>query len=132
MLVWRDQFTFKPSARAVRRHLRPFHIRSRRCSKWPGNNIFGDKADVVFYRSDPEALQVLERPGSLLSWLQPHFPEDLAFFGADGRCKLVSVTHEKDVWILDEEFARSLPKHIVLAKDMINATDWTKFFEYVF
>jgi hypothetical protein len=94
--------------------------------------MFGHKADVVFYRSDPEALQVLERPGSLLSWLQPHFPEDLAFFGTDGRCSLASVTHEEDVWILDEDFARSLPKHIVLAKDIINAKDWKEFFDYVF
>jgi hypothetical protein len=132
MLVWRDQFTFRPSARAIRRHLGPFEVRQRRSNRWPGNVMFGHKADIIFYRSDPESFQVLAGPGSLLSWLQPYFPEDLAFFGADRRCLVVSVTHEKDVWILDREFARSLPKRIVLRPDTINEEDWKEFFDYVF
>jgi hypothetical protein len=131
MLVWRDQFTFKPSARAVRRHLHSFEIRHRRSSRWPGNIMYGHKGDVIFYRCDPLALQVLERPGSLFSWLQPDFPEDLAFFGPDKRCAFVSVTHERDAWILDLEFGRSLPKHICLAEEKIDDKDWKKFFDYV-
>ncbi len=93
--------------------------------------MFGHKGDVIFYRFDPQTLQVLERPGSLLSWLQPDFPEDLAFFGNDRQCSFASVTHERDVWILDLEFGRSLPKRIRLTEDIIDEKDWREFFDYV-
>ena len=36
MLVWREQFSFEQSARAIRRDLKPFELRHRRSSRWPG------------------------------------------------------------------------------------------------
>ena len=131
MLVWRDQFTFRPSARTVRRHLRPFQIRVRHSNRWPGNIMFGHKAELIYYRSAPETLQVLERPGSMMSWLQPHFPEDLAFFGPDRKCALASVTHERDIWILDRAFAQALPKTVGTCEENINDKDWKDFYDYV-
>ena len=77
MLVWRDQFSFKPTARTIRRELQPLQFQHRRSSRWPGNIMFGHKGDVITYRFGERALTVLERPGSLFGWLQPTFPEDL-------------------------------------------------------
>jgi hypothetical protein len=114
MLVWLDQFSFKPTARAIRRELQPLQLHHRRSSRWPGTIMFGHKGDVITYRFDEQALAVLERPGSLFGWLQPTFPEDLAFFGADQRCAFASVSHEREAWILDVEFAHLLPKRFGL------------------
>src|SRR5436190_15320726 len=86
MLIWRDQFSFKQSARTLRRDLQPLQLGHRRSSKWPGNVMFGHKGDVITYRFDRKAIDVLERPGSLFGWLQPAYPEDLAFFDSDQRC----------------------------------------------
>ena len=52
MLVWRDQFSFKPTARDIRRELEPFQLRRRRSHRWPGNIMFGHKGEVITFRFD--------------------------------------------------------------------------------
>jgi hypothetical protein len=131
MLVWRDQFSFKPSARTIRRELQPLQLRHRRSSKWPGNVMLGHKADVITYRFDQQALEVLQRPGSLFGWLQPTYPEDLAFFDSDQQCAFASVSHEKEAWILDLDFGRSLPKRLGLTEESIDEKDWKEYFDHV-
>ena len=130
-LVWRDQFSFKPSARTIRRELKPLQLRHRRRSNWPGNVMLGHKGDVITYRFDQQALKVLQRPGSLFGWLQPAYPEDLAFFDSDQQCAFASVSHEKDAWILDLDFGRSLPKRLGLMEESIDEKDWKEYFDHV-
>ena len=73
---------------------------------------------------------MLERPGSLFGWLQPAYPEDLAFFGHDERLAFASVSHEKDAWVLDVEFARLLPKQFGLSEESIDEKAWKNYFDH--
>jgi hypothetical protein len=130
MLVWRDQLTFSRNAQSYREMLEPLKVRQRHTHRWPGNEMIGHKGLVITYRLEPAVLNLQKRPGSLFKWLAPRYPEDLAFFTGHGECAVVSVTHEKDVWILDLEFGRSLPKRFGLIEEAIDDSDWAKFFDY--
>jgi hypothetical protein len=132
MLVWRDQFKsdWKRSALKIRRELKPLEVTVRRSNKWPGNIIFGAKADVVFYRFERSGLEVLRRPGSLFSWLTPNYPEDLAFFDQSGRCGMASVTHEHYVEIVDLRFGRSLPNRLRQGQQLVPPRQWKMFLDH--
>jgi hypothetical protein len=129
-LVWQDGFKFKDTAVAIRRDLDVFEEDYRRTSRWPGT-VSSNKAWVRTYRLKPESLAVIERPGSVFSWRQPDYPEDLAFFRADRRCAFVSVTHERDAWILDLELASLLANRLCLEEELISDKEWEDFFNHL-
>jgi hypothetical protein len=126
MLVWQY-----PCAHAIRRELRPLQLTHHRRSRWPGTVVFKDKVDIITYRFDRQAMDVLERPGSLLGWLHPDYPEDLALFGRDKNCAFGSVAHEGLAFILDVEFARALPKRFELVEESVEESDWKEFYDHV-
>lgn len=129
-LVWRSQLTSEESARVIRPELRPYQVRHRRTNRWPGTEVGGSKADLLIYRCDSRAIRILMRPGSLFSWCAPKFPEDLAFYGADRRCAVASVAHERDGRILDLEFGHSLPKKLGLVEETVDKKEW-RFFDHL-
>jgi hypothetical protein len=71
------------------------------------------------YNLDAEALPVLLQPGSLFRWRFPSYPEDLRFY-REGMAGFVSVSHEEMAWILDPEFARSLPSRLGFTEEVVS------------
>ena len=93
--------------------------------------VYKDRADVITYRFEEPAMEVLERPGSLFGWLSPSYPEDLAFFGRDKKCAFASVSHEGDAYILDVEFGRALSRRFELVQESVEENDWKEFYDHV-
>jgi hypothetical protein len=113
-LVWREKIKFAAAGNRIRDELEFCKMLHRKTNAWPGTPASKANADVIYYRFYRLTGQVLSRPDSLFAWLAPAFPEDLAFYGGDGRCAFASATHKKRAWILDLEFGRSLPKRFKL------------------
>jgi hypothetical protein len=63
--------------------------------------LIGHEAIVRRYRVAAESIKLLHIAGSLYSWLQPKFPEDLAFYASDESVWLASISHEGEAWFLD-------------------------------
>jgi hypothetical protein len=82
----------------------PFLKDSSRVQEWPGTRLLYDDANVAMlyrYQTSAELAQALVsmRP-ALLDWLHPEAPEDLCFIRADGSPILVTISHEKDAYLL--------------------------------
>lgn len=104
-LVWPAVLPYAASRHAIGNGLR-HHQTAKRQGK-------------ILYRFDSDALPVLLQPGSLFRWRLPSYPEDLLFY-RDGQAGFVSVSHEKMAWILDSEFARSLPSGLGFTEDVVS------------
>ena len=108
-LVWRQSLSRDKNSQAVGQALRQHQLQTRQGSCWPGTQLSGASATIVTYSLNHDSVKVLQKPGSLFSWISPQYPEDLAFYGKDGRCGFASVAHEGLAWILDLKFASVLP-----------------------
>ena len=104
-LTWRDQAQFNQSASDIEITLRPFLLRESYTDAWPGTRLYKAKARVRFYRLTVQSLEILLRTSSLYAWLEPNLPEDLALYKADGSCWLLSIAHELDSAISDEQIS---------------------------
>jgi hypothetical protein len=62
---------------------------------WPGTQLGGGKAVVRRYRLNQDSQRLLLAVPSLYAWQSPDYPEDLAFYAADGSVWLGSVAHER-------------------------------------
>ena len=116
-LVWRDRLTFSERASRPRRELTHLQVEVDRTLRWPGTVLMKNgtsMATVVRYRCHESAREILLSPGSLFSWTTPHFPEDLAFYDADGTCSLASVAHEKDAYVLTPAMVAEVEPYIRL------------------
>ena len=51
-------------------------------------------SNILFYKFDEDLVDFLLKNDNLYNWLNPDFPEDIAFF-KDGYCWLYSVAHEE-------------------------------------
>jgi hypothetical protein len=133
-LVWRDTSTFDDSAAQIRRDLWNHEIEHRRASHWPGTYICKTaktpKADIITFRLDKNSREVLQKPGSLFSWLAPNYPEDLAFYQKDGRLAFASTSHEGLAWAIDVDFGWSLPKHLDFTESKSDVDDWKNYTAY--
>ena len=101
-LTWRDQFTFGRSADEIQQALKPFLVSHVKTDEWPGTKLIGHEAIVRRYRVEDASVKLLHAAGSLYSWLQPHLPEDLAFYASGDTVWLASISHEHEAWFLDE------------------------------
>jgi hypothetical protein len=99
-LVWRHQLSFDASAAALEGVLRPFLIRETETSEWPGTTLIGHSAILRTYRISADSAQALATANGLYAWQSPALPEDLAFYGPDGRCWLGSIAHERDAFVV--------------------------------
>jgi len=104
-LAWREQFRFEPSAHQIANSLEPFLISNVKTDKWLGTNLIGHEAIVRQYRVSDKSIKILCSVSGLYSWLQPTFPEDLAFYSSGKVGWLASVSHEHDAWFLDESLS---------------------------
>ena len=133
-LVWRDSRRFDDSAIRIRRDLDKHETNLRRASHWPGTclgqALNPPKATIISYRLDAASRLVLARPGSLSAWLDPLYPEDLAFYQRDGRLAFATSTHERMSWAIDLNFGYSLPKHLDFTETETDGTG-DGGFEYV-
>lgn len=87
---------YSKEKKEFRKKLKSFEIKRRRNPSWPGvPYTFSNKTEycIVFYRTTPEAKQILKEKTSLFDWSSPSSPEDLAFFVGD-MCWFYSVGHE--------------------------------------
>ena len=108
-LVWRDQLEFDAAALSLKKELKRFETSRAHTDTWPGTRLIGHKADVITYSIAAAATGVLLRPGSLFGWLTPRFPEDLAFYTADGSCAIETIAHESDAIFHDDDLLPLLP-----------------------
>jgi hypothetical protein len=93
-LVTRPGLTFGASAHATLDALAPYSIDRLAVNKWPGTDLLNSEATLHRFRTTPAALEVLRRPRRLYAWQAPDYPEDLAFYTADGGVWLGSCAHE--------------------------------------
>jgi hypothetical protein len=97
-LVWLDQLRFLPSAEEIAGRLTPHLIAEVRAVEWPGTRLLGPTARLRRYRISEVSMAVLAERASLFSWRAPDFPEDLAFYNADGSVWLGATAHEEDAF----------------------------------
>lgn len=55
---------------------------------------FDKMFDIIFFKTEQEIKKYLLENKDLYAWLNPNYPEDIAFF-KDGYCWLYSVAHEE-------------------------------------
>ena len=76
-------------------------------SEWPGTRLLNTTAPVCRYRLSPTLTAIVkDSVGGLYDWAYPDFPEDLAFYRADGSVLLGSCSHERFAFLelCDDEF----------------------------
>lgn len=101
ILVVRHSIDVNDSAQAALNRLEPFLIQREERSEWPGTQLFDDTAEVSTFKLSPATATVLaETAESLFSWTQPELPEDLCLFREDGEPWLITITHEKDAYMV--------------------------------
>ncbi|HEX6900066.1 MAG TPA: hypothetical protein VF789_10150 [Thermoanaerobaculia bacterium] len=83
-------------------------LSTRMVKRWPGTELYGHKGVVFLVAFDPTLISSMAQVGTLLSnWRHnnnPPLPEDPCLFRqGDEWPVLVTVTHERDAWILSDE-----------------------------
>lgn len=74
---------YAAALREYRDALAPYLVKMRREPYWPGTVLPYSETvryEVSFYRTAPEAKEVLRRAEALTDWAAPRLPQDLAFF----------------------------------------------------
>ena len=122
-LVWRDQLEWSQRARGVRELLQPLAVDQRRADRWPGTRLSDSQATVIVYRTSPRVLPLLLSTDSPFDWLSPDLPEDLFFGSGDSELALVTVTHERDGWLLKRRYAQLLGSEATLRKERLSSRD---------
>ncbi|WP_437678723.1 hypothetical protein [Sorangium sp. So ce131] len=102
LLVVRDpQIDPGASIKAKLALLSPFLVDCAKESEWPGTVLYADEATVYRY-SPGEGLQglLMQQAAGLFSWVHPDAPEDLCFLRRDGGVLLVTISHEREAYML--------------------------------
>ena len=70
-------------------------------SEWPGTKLINNTATIYKFKLNHETVDFLtSKTHNLYSWLQPDLPEDLCLLRADKNPWLVTISHEKDGYLL--------------------------------
>jgi hypothetical protein len=104
-LVWQEEFRFEQSALQLADALKPFLLSEVMTDEWPGTQLLGHQAIVRQYRATDNAIDILCSVDGLYSWLEPSYPEDLAFYSSGNIEWLASISHEHEAWFLDESLS---------------------------
>jgi hypothetical protein len=96
-LVWRPEFNFENSAFKITEELAPYLISEKSTNKWPGTEVFGNKALLRTYQLNKESSNILKQVSSVFDWVAPKYPEDLAFYN-NNKIMFASVAHEDMAW----------------------------------
>jgi hypothetical protein len=93
-----------PIANTVAQFIRvanPFLLKQEDKDEWFGTQLFGQTALVHTFRFCPETMELLvQSSDALFSWLQPDLPEDLCLIRLDTTPLLVTISHERDGYLL--------------------------------
>ncbi len=69
--------------------------------EWPGTQLYRDTALVYLIKLTPVSLGILgSRASRLYEWEQPFLPEDLCLMRNETEPVLVSISHERDAYVL--------------------------------
>lgn len=69
--------------------------------EWPGTRLYGGNATVYLVRLSSHSLEILcRRANRLYEWSQPLLPEDLCLMRTETEPLLVSISHERDAYLL--------------------------------
>lgn len=81
--------------------LSPFLLGSSRENEWPGTVLYADEAAVYRYSSGEGLRERLkQQAASLFSWIHPDAPEDPCFLRRSGDALLVTISHEREAYVL--------------------------------
>jgi hypothetical protein len=73
-------------------------------SEWPGTKLLDSTALVYYFDLNKDSAEHLSKASTdLYSWLLPNLPEDLCLIKDDGNPWLVTISHEKDAYLLLSE-----------------------------
>lgn len=115
LLVIRESCALSKNAQKTLQRLHRFEAARERRSEWPGTELHGGEALVLFYRLNEDSISEFKKASNaLFSWKQPELPEDLCLLRSDGSPWLVTIAHEQDAYLelSEDEYARvvrSLP-----------------------
>ena len=119
LLVVRDPLALSPTAHDVLRQLDSCLRERSEQSEWPGTVLLGHTATVYRYSLTPVFLDTVKRVArGLFDWVEPGLPDDLCFLSADGQPWLVTIAHERDVYmeLSEDQHARLLKQIPELAE----------------
>jgi hypothetical protein len=81
--------------------LQPFFVTSSRSMSWPGTQLLADEATVYRHRIAPGLeSEMLVLASRLFEWVHPDAPEDPCFLRGDDSPVLVTISHERDAYLL--------------------------------
>lgn len=127
ILVVRDPETHPAdSLQSILDSLSPFLIKVERLREWPGTILLNDKASVYMFFVSADLPATLIRPRrGLFDWLHPDAPEDPCFIRSGGSPVLVTVSHERDAYLLltPEEMSCLQARFPALADILIREED---------
>lgn len=115
LLVERPSLGMSRRGKDVLDNLQAVFIGEKKQSEWPGTKLLDEDATVRFYTLNDFFADAVKRAvDCIYEWVQPTLPEDLCFFRPDGTPFLVSVSHEREGYLLiskeDEELVRRFPE----------------------
>lgn len=81
--------------------LRPHLLETRLAKEWPGTRLLADEARLYWFRADSSLAGKLcaLQPG-LFDWVHPSAPEDPCFLRPDGEALLITISHERDAYLV--------------------------------
>jgi hypothetical protein len=119
-LVVRDTIDFAESAQIVLERMMPFLVSKSAEAGWRGTKLLSGTADVYTFGLTKETARVLiDAAPTLYAWRQPRLPEDLCLVRADGDAFLVTISHERDGYLLLSSDEKALLDAAVPNMDLI-------------
>ena len=91
-------------------------------SEWPGTKLLGGTALIRYYKWTEDCANIISNAvNGLYDLKQPDFPEDLCLIRGEGDPFLVTISHEKDAYlVLTPEEKEDIIKTISALKGLIS------------
>lgn len=103
LLVLRDYPDLSETGLVTIKQLEPHLLASERAAAWPGTAMLSGSATVLTYRLNAEVISVLDTAArGLYEWQQPELPEDLCLLREQNDPWLVTISHERDAYVVLE------------------------------
>ncbi|MBS2025483.1 MAG: hypothetical protein JST92_24045 [Deltaproteobacteria bacterium] len=94
LLVQRAGAALSPAGKELLTALEEFLITSVESDRWPGTQLSGEKARVMFFHLERGAVNQLKHVGKLAAFVGPQMPEDLCILAADKTPWLASAARD--------------------------------------
>jgi len=99
-----DRAALAPATEALSEWLVSRELRS----QWPGTILYEDEAAIYRYRLDSGLVsRLLRLTRGLYDWMHPNLPEDLCLLRQDLEPWLVSISHEREAFMVLSEDERT-------------------------